>query len=335
MFTYKIKHFRVLIILIGAFYMSTSYSSNIDYNSYKKPWFTIEFTTTPMGVDIRLNDIPVFNTDDTGFITLEMAVNEYIINGNNEIKITTHPRFDDNDEQVDSYTEAAKMEVSIYVREESESTDKRKKINKVTIQPSIAYLESTDQPVAVLEINTNEGHVLLVPTKNSKLLDYPGYGVYKKQVETILEINNLITKLPPWAWQEGKAISGNEAQYQSLLKSYENLHNHFLSKNLDAVKKMALKRSTELSIAYYLRDAQAGFEYSALGKDIDHPTIKIFEKLYLDYTKFDIVGNGKLARIMSGARTHPIVFVNHENQQTYNHQFMWYLNKNNEWILIR
>ena len=316
--------------------MNTATGSSNDFTNYKKVWFTIEFEAQQMGLDIRLNDITVFNIDDTGFTTLELPVNEYLINGDNEISVTVHPLFDDNDEQLDNFVEGTKVEVGLYVREDSDPSGKRRLIDKVLIRPEIAYLDSSNEPVArfIGDIKS-ENHTSIQITKDAHVLEYPGYGIYKKQVKTSWLIKNVDTILPRWAWQDGLIISDDPKTYESLLSAYSELHKAFLNKNLDMIKQIAYSRSKELAIAYYLGEPDDGFAYSGLGKDIDHPTIKLYEKLALEDAKLDILANGKLARITDAGHIQPILFIDHETGQPYLNQFLWYKNTNNEWVLIR
>ncbi len=316
--------------------MNTATGSGNDFTSYKKAWFTIEFESQQMGLDIRLNDITVFNIDNTGFMTLELPVNEYLIKGDNKISITAHPLFDDDDEQLDEFVEGTKVEVGLYVREDGEPAEKRKLIDKVLIRPEIAYWESSNEPVAqFIGDMKSKDHTPLKTKKDAHVLNFPGYGNYKKQVKTSWLVKNVATNLPRWAWQDGLIINDDPKTYESLLSAYSALHKALLNKNLDKVKEIAYPRSKELAIAYYLGDAEDGFVYSTLGKNIDHPTIKLYENLALEGAKLDILAGGKLARIMEGGHIQPIVFVDMETEQFYQPQFMWFKNKNNEWVLIR
>ena len=38
---------------------------------------------------------------------------------------------------------------------------------------------------------------------------------------------------------------------------------------------------------------------------------------------------------MDGGQNHPVVFMDKITEQLYQPQFIWYLNQNNEWVLIR
>lgn len=316
--------------------MSTNCSSDNNFAGYKKPWFTIEFTAKQLGLDIRVNDIPVFNIDNTGFMTIEVPVNQFIINGDNEISVITHPLFDDDDEQMSGYIQGASIDVSLYLREEDEPSGVRRLISSVSISPGNAYIGSLTEPIArFIKTSDKIVHSRLLTIKDAEVLDYPGYGNYKKQVITSWIINNVATSFPRWEWQSGVQIRYGDKSYQSLLKSYRSLYKAFEKNDLESVKTIVRPHSRERAIAFHLNNVDAGFENLSLGKFINHPTKKLHTDLFLEYTKFDIIGNGKLARIISAAQTQPIAFVDSETGQPYLPQFMWYLNKNNEWILIR
>lgn len=331
-FILNVFSLKSIIFLAGAIYMSTINAEN-DFSSYKKPNFTIEFSAIQLGFEIRLNDIPVFDIDDSGFMTLEVSANEYIINGNNSLKVITYPPFDDNDEQNDNYIDGAKIEVALYIREDTEDSKMRKLISKVAISPNNAYNGSN--PVATYLFGDKSSNPEISFIKDANILNYPEYGNFKKQVSTLWEVINIKSSLPRWEWQDGLIITNTKVLYESLLGSYQNLYNALEAKDIELVKKISEKRSKELSMAYYLDDTNEGFEYSALGKDINSTEIKLYDKLYIEGTKFEILANGKLARITSGDHVQPILYVNYETEQLYQHQFKWYLNQNNEWVLIR
>ncbi len=320
-----------IILTMGALNVNTAESGTINYSLYQKPYFTIEFTAQRMGVNIRLNDIPVYDVDNSGFMTLELPANEYMINGKNELTVITYPLFDDEDEQTNEYIDGSTLNVGLYVREDEDNSNTRKLISRVEITPGNAY--TIGEHEVAKYTNQSTGTPISV-TKDASVLDYPGYGVYKKQVATTWHIDNIETKLPRWQWQDGDIIKNDESHYNTLLHAYEALHKALSDKDLNLVKSISSNRSKELATAYYLGSEDAGFEYSALGKDMYSDTASLYEQLYLDYTKFEIIGNGKLARIFSGAHFQPILYGNYDTGQIYKYQFMWYL-KNGKWILIR
>ena len=329
-------HFKYLIILLGAFYMNTGFSANNDFSYYKKPYFTIEFSAKRLGVDIRLNDIPVFNIDNTGFMTLEFPVNQYIINGNNEIKAITFPLFNDDDEQDNNYIDDSSIEISLFIREDGQETNTRKLLSHIQITPSFAYKEDKKNNTATFINNVTESEKNSLKVKiNDNTLNYPLYGSFNKQVTTSWDIIDLKSSLPRWSWQDGSLITNDDISYKSLIDAYSQLHHAFIKNDLKKIKHISHERNNELAKAYYLENSDAGFEHSALGKHINHPTVKIHDTVYLDNTKFEIFGNGKLARIMNGADTHPIVFIDQETEQLYLPQFKWYRNSKNKWVLIR
>lgn len=316
---------------MGVLHVNTAESSTINYSSYQKPYFTIEFTSQRMGVNIRLNDIPVYDIDNSGFMTLELPANEYIINGKNELSVITYPLFDDDDEQTDEYIDGSTLTVGLYVREDEADTNTRQLISRVEITPSNAY--AIDKHEIAKHTENGNGAPIAV-TKDVSVLDYPAYGVYKKQILTTWSINNIDSNLPHWQWQDGEIIKNDESHYDSLLQAYTKIHRALLDKNLPQIKSIASNRSRELATAYYLGDENAGFEYSALGKLINSTSKELYPEPYLENTKLEIVGNNKLARITTDGHAQPIIYVDMETGQTIFYQFMWYL-KNGKWVLIR
>lgn len=328
-----IPNILFFLIVTGALFMSTSCSANNDFTDYKSPYFSMEFTAKRLGIEIRVNDVPVFYIENTGFMTLEVPVSQYILNGQNTITVITHPIFDDDDEQQDEYIDGASIDVGLYIREDDQASSERRLISKTTIIPGNSYIDALEEATATFVYPLTKPEYSI--QKDAELLKYPLYGNLKKQVIVKWVIRNLASSFPRWQWQDGKDIIKSESSHQSLIKAYTILHNAFIEKDMGAIKKISSQRSSELKIAYHLIDDDAGFEHSALGKYVNHPTVKLYEKVFLEHTKFEVFGKGKLARIMDGAQTHPIVFIDDETEQLYQAQFKWYLNKNNEWILIR
>ena len=332
-----IRQLLAAFILIISSNMNNALSADTNFTSYKKAWFTIEFEAQQMGLDIRVNDIPIFNIDNTGFMTLEVPINQYIINGDNHIQVTAHPLFDDDDEQqMNNFVADTIVEVGLYIREDEEPAEKRKLIDKILIRPEQAYLDEPHESVARFTGGMrSENHSEPNVTKDAHVLDYPGYGNFKKQVVTSWVIKNLATNFPRWAWQDGKEIVDDESTYNSLLAAYKVLYDAFENKDLDKIKAILKNHSAERAEAFHLENADAGFDNLSLERLIDHPTIKLHSELFVEYTKLDIFGNNRLARIMSGAHTQPIAFIDEETGQPYLPQFIWYKNSNNHWVQIR
>ena len=309
-------------------------SKSMSASKYSKPYYSIEIEARNLGVQIRVNDIPVFEVDDSGFLNTEVPINAFIKSDKNAISIITYPAFDDEDEQDEEYTEGSLVNVDLYVREDSDSTEKRQKINSLSIRPSKAYSDGEFDSVAVIDKIVNATDVVNVE-RDTSTLNFPLYGVYKKQVMTTWRISDMETPFSQWQWEKGKQIVDTRDNYQSLLKAYDELHRAFSQKNLDAIKKISTNRSKEYAEAYYLGSIDAGFEFSALGDYLNHPTAQLYNQLYTEDTKLEILANEKLARIIDGAGNQPVVFVDDESGLIHAAQFLWYKNKHNEWVLIR
>ncbi len=301
---------------------------------FKKPYYTIYFTAVNLGVEIRLNDIPVTNIENTNKMSLELPASEYIVNGINELKVITFPPFDDEDEQADNYYDFAEITVGLYVREDGSPDSERVLISEATIYPSKAYQEGSKAIIInpkSLGIDTASPSV----QKDAKVLDYPLYGNYKKQVVSTWKTTPINSPFPRWEWQDGQTIPDNQETYDSLLKEYHKLFAAYKNKDLASLKAIAQHRSHDIATSYYLENDNTGFEYSAIGKFINHPSAELYKEVRTENTRLVVFANGKMATIQIGGGTEPVFFVDYEDGIIHNIYNKWYKNKNGEWILIR
>jgi len=307
-----------------------------DINSNQKPYYTIYFKAVTLGTEIRVNDIPVFTVDNTNNMSLEIPVSSDIINGTNQITVITYPYFNDNDEQTDDYLDFSEITVGLYVREDGEPDTKRTLISEATIKPHNAYTDhDIGSTAAINPRSVDSNNADLKIKKDSSILTYPFYGTYKKQVVTTWNTTDIKTPFPQWEWQSGTQITDSQDTYESLLSEYKELFDAFQKKDLKQLKQLSIHRSSELATAYFLKDADAGFDYSAIGEYIDHPRAELYKELRTRNTKLMIFANGKLATIKNAAGSEPVLFVDYKDRQVHNMKSYWYKNKEGKWVIIR
>ena len=305
-------------------------------NQYKKPWYTIYFKAAGVGIEIRLNDIPVINIENSGMMGLELPVNEYVINGVNELKVITFPIFDDNDDQADNHLNGAKISVGLYVREDGEPEAKRKLITEATITPLNAYSSSDIKSTITINNDSIDAeNTTFDIVKDARILDYPLYGNFKKQVVTSWKSPVLKTGFPEWQWQKGQVIPDTKETYNSLLKEYAKMHKIFETKDLEELKKLSTHRSHETAISMYLKSDEEGFEYAAIHKFMNHPVAELFDEVRTENSRLVIFANGRMATIQTGGGAEPVIYVDYEDEIIHQLKNKWYRNKNGEWVLIR
>ena len=301
---------------------------------FKKPYYTIYFTAVNLGVEIRLNDIPVTNIENTNKMSLELPASEYIVNGINELKVITFPPFDDEDEQADNYYDFAEITVGLYVREDGSPDSERVLISEATIYPSKAYQEGS-KAIIINPKSLDTDASSPTVQKEAKILNFPFYGNYKKQVVSIWKTTPINTPFPRWEWQDGQTIPDNQETYDSLLKEYQRLFNAFKNKDLAALKSINQHRSHELALSYHLESDDAGFDYTAIQKYINHPNAELYKELDTENTRLVTMADGRMVSIQAAGGQEPVIFLDYEDEIIHNIQTKWYKNKNGEWILIR
>ena len=303
-------------------------------NNFKKPYYTIYFTAVNLGVEIRLNDIPVYSEGNTHKMSLELPASEYIIDGINELKVITYTAFDDDGKLTDDYLDFSEITVGLYVREDGSPDSERVLISEATIYPSKAYQEENKSIVLnpkSLDVDTASPSV----QKDAKVLDYPLYGNYKKQVVSTWKTTPINSPFPRWEWQDGQTIPDNQETYDSLLKEYHKLFDAYKNKDLAALKAINQHRSHEMAISYHLENDDAGFEYTSVAKYLNHPDAELYKEVATQNSTLVVFADGKMATIQTSARTEPVVFVDYEDGIIHKIFNYWYKNKDGEWILIR
>ncbi len=61
----------------------------------------------------------------------------------------------------------------------------------------------------------------------------------------------------------------------------------------------------------------------------------VLNPLFTDDMKLEVLGDGKVARVTNDLKAQPIFYFDERKQALHLYKFMFYLNKNNEWVMIR
>lgn len=157
----------------------------------------------------------------------------------------------------------------------------------------------------------------------------------KKDKESFVQVGTTVNSpFPRWAWLDGKTIVDNSENQESLLNKYQIIHKALTNKDKEKLKELYSKRATETSIAYHLADEKAGHVKLSVGVDMHDNELELYE-FQTEGMHLDILANGKLARMIDSDKDQPILYFNSSSQLIHLYKFMFYLNSENEWIMIR
>ena len=275
------------------------------------PYYGIDIDLHNVGVDIRVNDIPVYFDDSKGQLTVEIPTPDSIIDGQNTISINAFLPI-----KTTEYEEGAYVTITLFQQDLAQDSNEKIKLSTATLK--------LDNVNAIAHI---EDYV-----SNQK--DAPDVKLNKDK-SVFLKVNTSINSpYPRWEWQDGQLIQDNQNNQDSLIEAYQVIHDALASKDLVKLKKQYSTRSNEIAIAYNLPDEDAGHRKLSVGDDMLNDELELRD-LFTKNMTLHVLANGKLARISTPRNTQPIYYLQENPRLLHLYKFMFYLNDKNEWVMIR
>jgi len=300
-------YFLVLIVII------TLGGTMLDLKASESEhlYYGIDIDLNGIGVDIRLNDIPVYYDKKSGQLTVEMSVSSSIIDDLN--LLTIHGFLP---KGVDTFNKGSYVNVVLFWQDLA--VDQVKKHSIATLE---ILIEGDNAVISATNFDTKESSNQSLSLTDNVLIN----------ASTDV---NIKSPFPRWQWQDGKVIENSQANFDSLLNVYSDIHDALENKDLNALKVFYKERARETAISYNLPDVEAGYSKLSLGEDMVDSTLRLY-KLHVEGIALEILANGQLARIRDHLHAQPIVFTQSNPFAAHLHKFMFYKNANDEWVMIR
>jgi len=303
----RAKNAFILIFIIKGLIMSSIANSTA--------YFGVDIDLHNVAVDIRVNDIPAYFDEKKGQLSVEIASPESIVDGLNSLSLSVFLPYDSNERSL-KFEEGAYATVTLFQQDLGVTNSEKNKLISATLK-----LEG-------------DGVLAMVENHITKEKSTPEISLSKESKAFIEVTTQIKSPFPRWAWQDGKTIEDNKENYDSLLEAYKDIHSAMKTKDLNKVQNLYSLRAKEIASAYGLADESAGQEKLSTGKDMVNPNLELYE-FHTDGMTLNIIGNGRLARIVDMDNDQPILFYEPKADLVHLYKFMFYLNKDNQWIMIR
>jgi len=302
-----------------------------DTSEYKKPYYTVQISYAGTGAEFRLNDIPFYLENFSGQVDVEIPVSDKMVQGVNELSIVVFT-YIEGDDPVENWHEDARVEATLYVRENNSVLASRKILTHIKLYPAhnpktaaIGSMLISEQKLPVLDYD-------------NKVWVFPRVE-YKKQIFVSRKTHFITTPFPMWEWQDGVTIEDTPENYRALLEAYRKEYLIHQNKDLmslkDSTKKIA---ETQLLVNYY-GNINKAYEILNLEESWDSKEQELFEFIEGERSekyglKLDIFGDGKLARITNDTGIQPILYIVKKARISIKYKYTFYKNKQGEWIYI-
>lgn len=303
----QVKTIFTILLMIESLIMSNTVNST--------PYFGVDVDLNNMGIEVKVNDIPAYFDEEKGQLTVEIPVPESIVNGTNSLSLATFLPYD-GDERTTKYEEGAYATVTLFQQNLSTKNQPKIKLSSIT-----------------LKISDNKIHATVEDHVNN-MQSTPSVERSEDQSIFIQAETKISSPFPRWAWQDGQIIEDNQTNFDSLLSVYKKLHAIFKSKDIQTLKNSYSLRAKEIAIAYNLASEEEGQKKLSTGEDMKNSSLELYD-FHTDGMRIEVIGNGKLARISDDDHDQPILYFEPKTSLLHLYKFMFYLNKNNQWVMIR
>lgn len=277
------------------------------------PFWGVEVDISGVGVEVRVNDIPIYIEEDNGHSKVEVPFPEYVIDGENAFSVRAFPPIY-GDSRLEEYSGEASVSLWFY-------------------QQATLHSRKTDL-----------WKVKLIVGQDGKLeLDRSLIGDSRKNVDVILSSDEetivsaktqIKSPYPMWKWQTGKTIEVSRENYSSLLDKYKEIHSYMKLKNLLALEKEYDQRAEEIAIAYGLENKSAGHKKISTGEDALDPRLALYD-MHVDGVGLDVIANGRLARLVDADSIQPIFYYQEDRGLLHLHKMLFYMDQSGNWVMIR
>lgn len=279
------------------------------------PYFTFVVDLLDVGLEIRVNDIPVFADQQGGEAAVEVAVNEYLYSGENHITLHIYKTGDEED-----FPGHAVCNVAFCVRKKEEDA-----ANRVALWNINAFAAE----LSTVDLNTSKQE-----SRVSRCSHIYHIDKQSKEVVTVSSSVDIDYTFPQWAWINGVKIENNGASFTSLMETYRNIHSSLQRKDVDVLKNITKIKAAEFARAYHLPSEEDGESRVGLVDEINNDGQSLHD-FWDKGMKLDVMAHGQLARIVDEDGDGPIVFLIGEGNAAKIMKLTFYKDEKNGWILVR
>lgn len=280
--------------------------------NYKQPFYGVDLEVLDVGVEVRVNDIPIYRDEQKGQLSVELPAPDSIIDGTNTLSIQAILPYLDQQgsERSEVFESTANIRATLFVQE----------------------LAGTEKEVLTsvnLQIDGDKGFVIVEEN------GFPSELLHTSSSDALAMAKVTIdSSFGEWEWQQGKKIEPTETNFQELMAELRKVHDALSQKDISALHTMYASRAKEAAIAYHLPDTKAGHNKISTGVDMNDTSLSLYAFYEKDMV-LEVFGGGKLARIRNNYYRQPILFLDQASKTMHFHKFTYYKNTQDQWVMIR
>lgn len=254
-------------------------------------------------VEIRVNDIPVLVDGTEDMSSVSMPINDALVSGQNTVDVMLTPSGANA-----KFTSACSMSLEIIRSASMTRSAERHAIGSLDIEDC----------------------------SDTKALSqrYPGVTQSNNRMTYSIKID-AGDIFPRWAWQDGLDIKQDQAEFDSLLKAYSDIHALFQAKDAKALEQRLSLKTDEFKQCFFAESIDAAKKRVLYTELLQDKSAKL-QPLWKKNMQLQLFAHGKLARIADPDGDSPIIFLTGESGNTaYVVKLIFMKNQHGDWVVVR
>jgi len=304
-----------------------------------QPVFTLGIDAGSCRFQVRLNDVPIFDSAVARPYDVAFPVSEWILRGPNRIAALVEPPAvwsDDGEEQVarERFDPAeSALKLTLWVKRNGAPRSERQAITTLqfvarhAVPPQLGFeasgLAGRFDSRRGFQPDEQGGDVFVSEVTFERGDEPPHEVLIRRDV-------GMRSPFAPWAWESGEPIADDDETLASLRAEAQRVWGRLLARDVAAVEALQATKAAEYRAAYYLDDA---------GVDEALPLAELMQTDELtlqplpDELELEVFGHGRLARLVDEDGDPPIVFVSEDDVGYF--VGMTYCRLGGAWVLVR
>lgn len=246
------------------------------------PVYEVGVTTSGLDLEVRVNDVPVMRVGG-GHVETSFDVNPHVATGMNHLGAIVRPPA-----KTGQYQPEARAEIVLRVRAFPGSDVVEERGRLVFEAPEI------EADRAFSGSRTPEGAEPVVAVGTGDV------------VQARIAVS-LMTPFPPWSWLSADDLSDTPETFDEVLAETKTLWSLVRAKDAAALEAAAAEQTKDWRIAYYLGDDAQAQQMLGITRTLGDPDVQPEPLPEAAALRLQIVGFGKLARLVDGDGKDPIV----------------------------
>ena len=302
---------------------------------------SLEIYSENINYYVKFNNTMIINTTGHTPNKESAPINQWVLNGKNEILISANLKDEDKDIKLES-SKSSQLIVKLVLTEIINNTKNSYILTTFNLSPS------EDSPKVIASSSTSK---LKLDSNNNYIISETGDVIIgeliskeRKKWTRFYQDININLNMPKWAYLDADDLGDDQtlsdddyyALQDEVYEALEHIWSLMKKKDLNAVLELTKIRSNDYDKAYYLTPGSKQKEMEqSLTSAFNHKDLYLDELVEKNFSNLKIEANGKIARLQVKKVGGPMMYYSHKDEAFTRYYEFYFMKKNGKLIVVR